>query len=84
MRENVFPCDLNDVSRTPLGMEDNECYNVNNIGKAFNMILATSEGESSGQRIKELYLHNAQLAVSENVIYILIVNCQTLEDLYNI
>ena len=43
--------------------------NVNSIGKAFNVILATRR-ESSGQRIKELYLHNAQLAVSQNVIYI--------------
>ena len=43
--------------------------NVNSIGKAFNVILATRR-ESSGQRIKELYLHNAQLAVSQNGIYI--------------
>lgn len=47
----------------------NITYNVNNIGKAFNVILATRR-ESSGQRIKELYLHNAQLALSQNVIYI--------------
>ena len=48
---------------TPLGMGANEYYSVNIFGKAFNMILATRR-ESSGQRIKELYLHNAQMAAA--------------------
>ena len=55
------------IVATPLGMGANEYYSVNIFSKAFNMILATRR-ESSGQRIKELYLHNAQLAVSQNVI----------------